>query len=359
MPDTAQPTPQEKFNSLIGSIQFDLNNLQSSTQLSGARDALEDLDTQVNGLPNRVKELRGRGYVFGKGMENRTAELRRQWLMLRSSVEREINRQAPLLQSELGPIEAQYVQVKGKAALAAVALPQAERLADAIENLESKVRSTESSIRGMYDGYSGEVNEFKSELDRVAWMLDQLAEGCFKLLATEGCVIAVEATFSRDDDKMEKEDARGVLYLTDQRLIFEQKQEIATKKFLFITTEKEKVQQLVLDVPVVQIEKVEATKKGLFGNEDHLMILFQSGAPFRQVWFHLHGQDSQWWNGQIGRAQTGDFSNDRAVAIPKAAEEKVRAAPSQCPNCGAPIKATVLRGQETITCDYCQFVIRL
>ena len=359
MPDTAQPTSQEKFNSLMNSIQSNLTSLQSGVQLSSAQDALEDLDTRINGLPGRVKELRTRGYVFGKGMENTTADLRRRWLMLRSTVENEINRQAPRLQSELAPYETQYVQVKGKASVAAVALPQAERLNVALDTLKSKVSSTESNIRGMYDGFSGEVNKFKGELDQVDWMLKQLSEACFQLLATEGCVMAVEATFSRDDDKMEKEDARGVLYLTDQRLIFEQKQEIATKKILFITTEKQKVQQVVLDVPVAQVEKVEAMKKGMFGNEDHLMLLFQSGAPFRQIWFHLHGQDSQWWNGQIGRARTGDFNDERAVAIPKAAEEKVRSAPSQCPNCGAPIKATVLRGQDSITCEYCQFVIRL
>ena len=79
MPDTAQPTSQEKFNSLISSIQSNLNSLQSGVQLSSARDALEDLDTQINSLPARVKELRTRGYVFGKGMENTTADLRRRW----------------------------------------------------------------------------------------------------------------------------------------------------------------------------------------------------------------------------------------------------------------------------------------
>jgi hypothetical protein len=359
MPEPAQPSPQEKLASLLSSIQFDLNNLQSSVQLSSARDALEDMDARINGLPARIKDLRVRGYVFGKTFENKTADLRRRWLTVHSSVQNEISRQAPRLQAELSPLETQYVQVKSRAQFPSTALPAAERLKIALDTLENKVRSTESTIRGLYDSFSSEVSVFKTELDRVDWTLKQLAQGCFQLLATEGCVMAVEATFSRDDDKMEKDDAKGVLYLTDQRLIFEQKQEIATKKILFIATEKQKVQQVVLDVPVDMVEKVEAMKKGMFGNQDHLTILFKVGAPYRQVWFHLDGQDCQLWNGLIGRARTGDFNNDRAVAIDKKAEEKVRSAPSQCPNCGAPISATVLRGMLSITCEYCQFVIRL
>jgi hypothetical protein len=352
------PTPQEKLTSLLNSMRFSLNNLQSEVLLASLRDGLEDLDTQINGLPGRIKDLRTRGYVFGKDQDAKAQELRRRWSPVRVNVQSEINRQVPRLQAELSPLEAQFVQVKGRAAFPATALPAAERLDAAVGTLKSKVRSTESTIRGMYDSFSNEVNAFKSELDRVTWMLKELSEGCFQLLATEGCVMAVKATYSRDE-KMDKDDPQGILFLTDQRLIFEQKQDIATKKVLFITTEKKKVQQVLFDVPVVLIEKVDASKKGMFGNEDHLALIFKSGAPARQAWFHLSGQDCKWWSGLIGRVRTGDFHSERAVEVDKAVEEKVRSAPSQCPNCGAPVSQTVLRGMASITCEYCQFVMRL
>lgn len=355
---TNTPTPQEKMNTLLNSIEYSLSSLQSDVQFSNLRDGLEDLDTQINGLPGRIKDLRTRGYVYGKGLDAKARELMRRWTPVRANVQSEIIRQTPRLQSELIPLETQFGQVKGRAAFVATALPGAERLNTAVSTFKSKVNSTESMICGMYDSFTGEVNTFKSDLDQVQWMLEQLSEGCFQLLSTEGCVMAVKATYSRDQ-KMEKDDPQGILFLTDQRLIFEQKQEIATKKILFITTEKQKVQQTLLDVPVNGVEKVEASKKGLFGNEDHLTVIFKSGAPVGQAWFHLNGQDCQEWNGLIGRARTGDFNSDRAVAIDKIAEEKVRSAPSQCPNCGAPITQTVLRGMASITCEYCQFVIRL
>jgi uncharacterized Zn finger protein len=47
------------------------------------------------------------------------------------------------------------------------------------------------------------------------------------------------------------------------------------------------------------------------------------------------------------------------VAIDQAAIDKVKAAPSQCPSCGGNLSKVVLRGQDSIKCEYCGFIIRL
>ena len=56
-------------------------------------------------------------------------------------------------------------------------------------------------------------------------------------------VRAVKALWTRDEQE-DKTDPKGILFLTDQRLLFEQREEIATKKVLFVTTERKKVQEL-------------------------------------------------------------------------------------------------------------------
>ena len=60
-----------------------------------------------------------------------------------------------------------------------------------------------------------------------------------KLLAHEYVIIGVKAVWTKDG-KENKDDPEGVLFLTDQRILFEQKEEVATKKFLFITKERER-----------------------------------------------------------------------------------------------------------------------
>lgn len=62
----------------------------------------------------------------------------------------------------------------------------------------------------------------------------------------------------------------GVLYLTDQRLIFEQKEEVATRKILFITTAKKKIQEMEWALPISLLETVQVRKMGMLKNEDYL-----------------------------------------------------------------------------------------
>jgi hypothetical protein len=61
----------------------------------------------------------------------------------------------------------------------------------------------------------------------------------------------------------------------------------------------------------------------------------------------------------INRARSKFYDGDRAVAIDQGAVDKVKAAPAQCPSCGGNINQPVLRGQDSLTCEYCGFVIRL
>ncbi len=185
-------------------------------------------------------------------------------------------------------------------------------------------------------------------------MMTWLAEAKFKLLPTEGLYAAVEAKWDRDG----KDDPKGLLYLTDQRLLFEQKEDVATKKFLFIATEKEKVQQVLLDLPVAVVDEARASKKGLLGHEDHLDLALAAEAPVRAAHFHLDGQDSKLWEQLLARAKARDFDKERAVKVDQAVIAKAANAPTQCANCGAAFTKPILRGQTEITCEFCGTVAR-
>lgn len=353
-----EPTALDKMKSRLNSLRWKLDSLESGVRLSGIRDQVEDLDSQISGLPTRIKGLRERGYAFGKNFDTRAAALASQWRPVRENAMREIQRQVPRLEQELRPLEGQVAQAQARASSPAAIESTVNRLENELEAMESKVSAIEKTVRGMYDSYSSQANIFKTELDRIEWMLQQFSEATFQLLPTEAAVMAVKAVFSKDE-KMGKDDPEGILYLTDQRLFFEQKEEIATKKILFIATEKEKVHKLLFEAPVHLIEQATASKKGVFGNQDHLEISFKPGAPAYSTWFHLDGQDCNWWQGLIGQARSGDFDDERAVAIDPEQVRKQNAAPGKCPSCGAPINQVVLRGMDSITCAYCQFVIRL
>ncbi len=350
--------PEERSQELanqIDRLQRRVDSLQSEVHLTRLRDQAEDLSTTAGGLIETVKELRARGYPFEKALDGKAADLERQWRALRPRVLKEIDRQASDLERNLGRVENRLRRSTARTRRRKAPQAALEQAEAAVDTLEEKVRSAERSIEGMYDTFQTEVNELAGHLTSVDWMLDQVAEAKFQLLPTEAGIMAVKARWQREGE----DEPEGILYLTDQRLLFEQKQDIATKKVLFFTTEKEKVQQLLLEAPVVQIENAEATKRGVLGHEDHIDITFGSGGPVAAAHFHLDGQDSNEWQGLIGRVKAGDFDQDRAVELDEEAVQKARAAPSKCPSCGALISQPVLRGMDSLKCEYCGYVIRL
>jgi exonuclease VII small subunit len=351
-------TPAQKLAQDFKALQQKVNSLQEGVRLAHLRDEMEDIDNQTNALPGKISGLRARGYVYEKDLEGRAVDYKQRWGSQRMLVLQQITVQSQALDMDLRALESLISQLASRLANVDAARPMYQQAESTASSLESKVNAAEGTIRGMYNSFKNDYSSLNIHLDRVDWMLTSLSQATFQLIPTESAVMAVEALWNRDG-KEDKDDPRGVLYLTDQRLLFEQKQEIATKKVLFITTAKEKVQKLMFTVDIAQLETVKATKQGFFKNEDNIELTFASGAPFYKMGFHLFGQDCNEWQALLGRVKSRDFDKDRAVALDQAEVDKVRKAPTQCPVCGGAITATVLRGMDSIKCEYCGNVIRL
>jgi hypothetical protein len=354
---TTSTSPFEQLANDINSLQSKVNQMQDSVRLKNTLDAIEDLQTGVNGMPQRVAGLRTRGYVFEKDLEARALDFTRQWNSLQPSIMMQINQQTPALQSSLRSVEMKMSQLNGLRSNLSAARSLITSMESELNMLENKVSSAENTVNGMYNAFKSDVNGIEWRLSQIDYLLTQLAEAKFALLPTEGGLMAVKAVWCKDG-KEQKDDPEGVLYLTDQRLLFEQKEEIATKKFLFITTETQKVQELKWEVPVASIAEIKPTKQGLLKNEDHLDLRFGAGAGLGSAHLHIWQEGSEWLQ-MLNRAKNRDFDQSRAVAIDQAAVDKVKAAPAQCPSCGGNIAQVILRGQDNVKCEYCGYVIRL
>lgn len=351
-------SPQDQLNAKMNDVRWSFEKLQKQVKLTSVLDQVEDLDTKIKGLTGRITALRNRNFPFEKGLEGQAADLLKRWLPLRQSVNIQINQQVSLLEAALRPLESRLGQAAAAVHSPALALPMLTQLETECSNLEEKASAAESTINGMYDSLESEAGKLFHHLDEVEWAYTSLEQACFKLLPTEALIMAVKAIWTRDN-REDRDDPEGILFLTDQRLLFEQNEEVATKKVLFITTERKKVQVLAAEVALTMIQETNATKQGVFKNEDFLDLRFASGAPYQQMQFHLKGQDCNEWKALINRVLSGDITRDRAVAIDQSAVDKVKNAPTICPNCGGTIKQAILRGQDSIQCEYCGAIIRL
>ena len=353
----ATVNPAQQTADDIRRLQARIGDLQSHVRLSDAQNEVNDLNNMVTGFPQRLFALRASGYVFEKGLESQSQALVASWGLLFPNLQAQISSQSVLLINALRPIEMQMPQLTALASNPGVASGLLNTLTSSVSMLEDKINAAAKVIDGMYDQFNSQASQFTHHLDEVDFMLTQVAEAKFQLLSAEAGIAAVKAVWCKTG-KEQKDDPQGILYLSDQRLIFEQKEEIVTKKVLFVATEKQKVQQLLLECPVALVENVDAEKRGLMKNEDHIELRFSSAAPVESAHFHIW-QEGSGWQALINRVKSKAFDGDRVIPIDQATVDKIKAAPAQCPSCGGNINQTILRGQDKITCEYCGFVIRL
>ena len=358
-PASPVPAPAGANEALQAEISR-FNTLQSRIMLTPVNDDVEDIESAVNALPANLENIRARGYVFKSYLEKKVETLAHQWRDLRPRVEAALPSQARSLQADAASVQ----NTLNRGVSAGLAL----------SSLESKVDAAIRNLEGMYDTLDHNVNQTQQQIDDISWTLQQAEMASFGFLATEAPVEAVPANWKKEGDK---DGVDGVLMLTDQRLIFEQKEEVATKKLLFVTTEKQKVQSLQWEAPVAQIEKAVGSKKGFMGKDDYLTLTCAAGAclrgadgtplrtadgmgrPLGTAEVHLKGESGETWQGFIGRVKSGEIAKDRTAPVDQEAVETVANAPTKCPTCGATITQTILRGQTEITCEYCGSIIRL
>jgi hypothetical protein len=347
----------EQVKNDIQSLNSSLGDLQSTVRLTDIRDRVEDLQSAVNGMDRRIRSLRERGYAFEKDLEKKAADFVKEWKGIAPRIEMEIDKEASGLERTLRPLETQIAGLVAENMAPNILRPRVSRLKSQVKVLEDRVEAAEASIRGEYDQFSANVQEVKSHLTKLEWMLTELSEASFDLLATESGIMAVKAVWAKAG-KQTKSDPEGVLYLTDQRILFEQKEKVATKKVLFVATEKKLVQDLLWESPVVLVEEVKANKEGFLNKDDYIELRFESGGPYDVLHLHIWQRGDE-WKSLIKRAQAKEFDKTRAIAIDEAVTEKVKDAPTKCPSCGGAINQVVLRGMESLTCEYCGDVIRL
>ena len=347
--DTPSRSLSEESQATLRSLQDQLGEFQESLLLTSVQDDLGEMRSTLTLLPTEIENLRSRGYVFRGYLEKKVEVLGGQWDDTSRQVTREVTRLTRELQREADEAERALNQAMGGGTV------PISRAQSAVDALEHRIHAAQAAAQAMYETLQENVAQTKSQIDEAVWMLDQLEQASFGLLPAEDPVAACKAQFM----ETRKDGPEGVLYLTDERLIFEQKEKKTTKKVLFIATEKETVQELIFAVPIGQVEDVQTSQKGLLGRKEMVRLLFAPAADLSDATIRLRGADNDEWAALIGRVRSGEITKERSHPKEEETLEEVRAVPTKCTTCGASISVEIVRGMREITCEYCGSVIRL
>jgi len=225
-----------------------------------------------------------------------------------------------------------------------------------LNSLSQRISGAETAVSSLYSGMESELRAVEADINSRVAMMDIFdAATTIQLHDTEAPLLAVKSEWRRDGD----EGPTGFLFLTDQRLFFEQREEVVTKKrFGIFKADSEMIQQLLLEAEIADVESVSHKKEGGFlgmGKDDILEFVFTANGPLSRADFHLKGQKSADWANMIKRVQSGEIDDDRAqeyVDELEDAKETAVSFPTQCPNCFAAVP-TPSRGVLSVTCEFC------
>jgi hypothetical protein len=355
MSNSTAPDPMVEVRKRVSTLQSNLADVQKKALLTNVRDEAEDVETKSNRVADMARTARERGYAWEKDLEPKCLDFRKRWGDLKPDVMQAIVRETSALRVRVSQAEADVAQAAARATNSAAAqtvLPQVE---NELQALTSASDSAEQAVRGMFNTLSADLDALELHMHQIVWMLDQVASSKTGWHNLETPVLAIQAEWHAEG----RDQPKGVLYLTDQRLVFERKEEVATKKVLFIATEKEMVQEVELEMPLAELTGTKASKQGLLGHEDHVEFEFQPGAKVRKAHFHINGQEGRLWEATVGRIKSGEMENSRITPISQEEKTRMLNAPTKCNSCGGALTAPILRGQTEIHCPYCGAVIRI
>lgn len=340
--------PNPEIQARTDAIQSQISQLQGSVELTAISEAIGHIEERLAEYPLELKALQRRGFVHSRQLEERLQLLDGQWAKISPRLRSSLRQHRSRLKSDMANTSRQVNRAQSGQPSA---LSNAE---SAVEGLNVKIDAAEQALKSQYGNVDDELYTISRSLNQVKWMMDALeASPEIRLRVGEGPLLAVESEWQRDGD----EGPNGVLYLTDQRLLFEQKEEIVTKKrFGIFKAESEMVHKLWLDVNIGDIASAEDSEEGGFlgiGKADILELTCSGQAPISRARFHLKGQESSAWRAEIKQAQTGVTAGERSDGGKGNVEYRF---PTQCPNCLATLPVPH-RGVNRVTCEFCGIVV--
>ncbi len=344
---------QDHYEELMGEFQ----ELDKRAELGDVYEEIGRIENHLTNLPLQLDELRARGFIHANRLEDRLEQFDEKWdedvrprvdQMLKSVVTR-LDREVEQLNKRIHPKKR-------------VNETMVDAMEAALERAEESIRSSEDRLESLYEAVMEGLDDIAEHVDLAEWMMTQIEESPeIELLESEGPILAAEVEWETDG---EEEGPDGVLYVTDQRILFEQKEEIAKKKFLFITTQSESVQKLLLDFPIDQVETIESAQesKGMLGmrTKDLLNLVLVPTADHSRLRFEIKELDAAEIATQIKRVKSGDIDKDRVEEFMDELEEAQAMAvsfPTQCPSCYAAVPPQP-RGTRSIVCEFCGATIK-
>jgi hypothetical protein len=196
------------------------------TQRSFLR-AVADVDRELATLRKRLDDIQTRGYAFGRAIGAEIEDVAATWTPIAQAISEAAIHRAEAVAARLAELRS-YADILDISEGVAAQI-QANKLLELMAPLKAELATLSADVVQQINTQARDVparaNALTVWLDAVEASLKRATEAGFELRPGEAVVLALEAewrpTNGRGDKDKDRDAVRGMLYLTDQRLIME------------------------------------------------------------------------------------------------------------------------------------------
>ncbi|MEM9951010.1 MAG: hypothetical protein AAF846_05385 [Chloroflexota bacterium] len=343
--DGDEDLDDEELEASIEEAKERFDELVKRVQLTDIVEETTALGNKMVDLPEDIAAIRGRGYKFRNYLESKIEVMAEKWDGVNDRIETWLETESEDLDDELAEAESAYRRLQNRKSQRYL-----DKLTAALDTLETQVEASEEKVKALYDEVNREMSTTTNQLAQINKQLDWLDGADVSLNAGEGLYMAAEAEW---DDNRDKPD--GFIFVTDQRMIFEQSE----KKGGMLGFGGKQVKEVLWEVSMDQIEDVVPSNEGLGGGKDMMTLKLGSGAPYAEIIAEVKGGiEADYWAQQVKRVAKGLITEESTVEPDPELIERLRNAPTDCPNCGG-VLPKLVAGANEVTCQYCGSMVRI
>lgn len=305
----------------LQALQDKLSDIQEKAHLGDKHKEAERISDHMGDIAKALDDLQSENYAFTAPLRARLDALQTQWNAIRANLDAQYTHYQHFLGHEAkrasGLLDNSQKSGSGEDPLAV-----AEGMFSA---LEDRIEDVAGQFDDWMQPFSSALYAIETQIRRIKWSLEHWSETVADVAPGENLHLAADAEWvvsGRD-----KDDPDGILFLTDQHLIFEQKE----KKGGMLGMGGKQVHELEWVAPLASLTEARAESKGMFGGKDMLHLTFSNGDIAEATLEIKGGIDSKVWQAYLEQVKSSgtifsDALDEDLPTVPQLTPEQIATA---------------------------------
>ena len=258
----------------ISDLTSQASRIQSETIRELSKE-ISSINTNLDSLAVKFKNLRSKGYVYGAVTEKALQDFKERWMQRKRDVEDQLNSISRELRYKYDDVEREIRDLRD---LFERDYSDAESrysyVEETVNSFKTYVDSEEDRLEALYEDIEHGLEKIKKELEEIEWAFNELGKSSVKLLQGEELIFACKGQHLED---RKKQGPKGTIFLTSNRFLFEQNEDIVVSRTLIFFTKKEHVQKIIIDKPIGALGSIKDTEQGWLFKAELLDVSFCDG----------------------------------------------------------------------------------